>query len=76
MEAFDARVSAAKVVSRVTAEPASDALSMYSLLCNVENLIVTPPVPHLSIGMHQGASLAPLGRHKGPLNLFYLRENT
>ena len=51
--------------------------SMYSLLCNVENLIVTPPVPRLSIGMHQGASLAPaLGRHKGPLNLFYLRENT
>ena len=26
VEAFDARVSAAKVVSRVTAEPASDAL--------------------------------------------------
>ena len=50
--------------------------SMYSLLCNVENLIVTPPVPHLSIGMHQGASLAPLGRRKGLLNLFYLRENT
>jgi hypothetical protein len=46
---------------------------MYSLLCNVENLIVTPPVPRLSIGMHQGAFLAPLGRREGLLNLFHLK---
>ena len=43
---------------------------------NVENHIVTPPVSHLSIGMHQGVSLAHLGRQEGLLNLFNLSENT
>ena len=50
-------------------------LYMYSCVMSGKYFL-TPPVPRLSIGMHQGVSLAPLGRRRGAMTLIRLRENT